>query len=295
MNLISVIIPVYKDAKRLAWCLDSLCDQFSDEDEFEIIVVDNEGSLSEELDESKFKNTKFIVETKPGSYAARNSGIKITKGDWLVFTDADCLAPDGWWKRLNEILSDTTADVFVGNIEVFPAVEGKPNTFEFFDALFAFPIHELYNTKKSGVTAHLIARKECFEKYGDFDGRLLSGADNMWCRQAYAGGAKVELAEGLAVRHPARDTLQQLKVKARRIAGGKAQRSRLHENETLKISTICRLLLPSVRQLKKIWRSPLAGFWLKLKASALSTYLRWYRAMHEIGHKLNLFQKLERQ
>ena len=89
MNSISVIIPVYKDAKRLAWCLDSLCDQFSDEDEFEITVVDNEGSLASELDETKFKNTKFVVELEPGSYAARNKGIQLSKGEWLVFTDSD--------------------------------------------------------------------------------------------------------------------------------------------------------------------------------------------------------------
>ncbi|WP_353057092.1 glycosyltransferase family A protein [Microbulbifer sp. VAAF005] len=33
---------------------------------------------------------------KPGSYAARNKGVELAEGDWLIFTDADCL-PDSKW------------------------------------------------------------------------------------------------------------------------------------------------------------------------------------------------------
>jgi glycosyltransferase involved in cell wall biosynthesis len=294
MSSISLIIPVYKDANRLASCLESLCAQFSDEDNVEVIVVDNEGSLASELDESRFQNTKFIVETKPGSYAARNAGVRLARGDWLVFTDADCLAPDGWWQRLQEILSETTADVLVGLIDVFPQNE-TPNTYEFFDMLFAFPIEDLYRTKKSGVTGHLVAKRNCFERFGYFDDRLLSGADNMWCRKVFAAGGVVELANGLVVRHPARNTRQQLLVKARRIAGGKAQRAKMHADEPLTTSSIVRALFPSTRQLKKIWSSRAVGLVTKIKGTGLSILLRWYRAMHEAGHKFSLFRKLERQ
>ena len=292
---ISVIIPVYNDTDRLVACLESLCGQFSDEDEFEIIVVDNAGSLSSELDENRFRNTNFIVEEQPGSYAARNTGIQKAQGDWLIFTDADCLLADNWWHSLKRILAETEAEVLVGEVEVFPVVEDSPNVFEFYDMLFSFPIRELFGKKKSGVTAHLIARRDCFKKYGSFDNRLFSGADNMWCRQAYAKGAKLELADGLAVRHPARDTFEQLKVKFRRIAGGRAQRATLHENEPLKWSLILRAFFPSFKQLKKIWRSPRAGLWLKVKASVLATFLRVYRAFYELCFKLGVFRNLERQ
>jgi len=292
---VSIIIPVFKDSKRLASCLESLCCQFSDNDDVEVIVVDNHGSLADELDESQFPNTQFIVETTPGSYAARNQGILHANGSWLVFTDADCLIVKGWWDNLKERLSKTDSEFLVGEVDVFPVVLGSPSAAEFYDMLFAFPIRELFERKGSGVTANLMARRECFDKYGKFDNRLFSGADNMWCRQAFAKGAKSELAEGLAVQHPARNSLKQLKTKVRRIAGGKAQRSTLHQNEPLPWIAVVRAFFPSIKQLKKIWGASKISVWLKIKTSFLASFLRFYRASYELCFKLGLLKSPERR
>jgi|TARA_B100001971_G_scaffold212256_1_gene241936 glycosyltransferase involved in cell wall biosynthesis len=65
--------------------------------EYEIIVADN-GSTDNTLDiANKYINNysilvKYVIESNvQSSYAARNKGINIAKGDILAFTDSDCI------------------------------------------------------------------------------------------------------------------------------------------------------------------------------------------------------------
>ena len=91
MPLISVIIPVYKCEKYLENCVDSILNQtFSD---FEIILVDdgspdNSGKICDTLAEKHNKIT-VLHQDNQGQAAARNNGVKIARGEWLHFVDAD--------------------------------------------------------------------------------------------------------------------------------------------------------------------------------------------------------------
>ena len=88
---ISVIVPVYKVADRLPACLESLRAQtFSD---FECILVDD-GSPDEcgaICDEVAAADSRFSVIHKQnaGLSAARNAGLDIARGEYVVFLDAD--------------------------------------------------------------------------------------------------------------------------------------------------------------------------------------------------------------
>ena len=87
----SVIIPVYNMERYLRECLDSVLNQsFS---EWEAICV-NDGSTdsSEEiLNEYALKDNrlKVVIQSNGGLSAARNSGIKIATGDYILFLDSD--------------------------------------------------------------------------------------------------------------------------------------------------------------------------------------------------------------
>lgn len=91
MPLISVIIPVYKCEKYLENCVNSILNQtFSD---FEIILVDdgspdNSGKICDALAE-KHGNITVLHQNNQGQAAARNNGVKIARGEWLHFIDAD--------------------------------------------------------------------------------------------------------------------------------------------------------------------------------------------------------------
>lgn len=89
---VSVIVPVYNNSKYIGTTLDSIISQ--DFDSFEIIIVDD-GSTDDSLEviTNKLKdltipNTVFHQENM-GVSAARNKGIELSNGDYLVFVDAD--------------------------------------------------------------------------------------------------------------------------------------------------------------------------------------------------------------
>lgn len=81
--MVSIIIPVYNNSRELKRCLKSIKTQiFRD---FEIIVVDD-GS-DEEIKVPKY--IKLIKQKHTGSNPARNMGFKESKGEYLLFCDAD--------------------------------------------------------------------------------------------------------------------------------------------------------------------------------------------------------------
>jgi len=92
---VSIIIPTYRDWDRLRVCLDALAVQTYPRDRIEVIVVNNDpanapGTLA-------FPGTlRLVDEETPGSYAARNAGLRVAGGDVLLFTDADCVPEPRW-------------------------------------------------------------------------------------------------------------------------------------------------------------------------------------------------------
>ena len=88
---VSVIIPVYNVEKYLRQCLDSVLNQTLKE--IEIICVDD-GSTDASLDilreyERKDSRVKALCQKNQYAGVARNNGIKIAQGKYLVFLDSD--------------------------------------------------------------------------------------------------------------------------------------------------------------------------------------------------------------
>jgi glycosyltransferase involved in cell wall biosynthesis len=88
---ISVIIPVYNVEKYLKRCLESVSNQTFED--FEIIAVndgtkDNSLSILEEY-AKKEKRLQIISQENQGLSAARNTGIKACKGEYIYFLDSD--------------------------------------------------------------------------------------------------------------------------------------------------------------------------------------------------------------
>lgn len=91
MPLISVIIPIYKVELFLHKCIDSIILQsFSD---IEIILVDDGSpdNCGKICDNYASKDSRIVVIHKQngGLSSARNAGIDIAKGDYLMFVDSD--------------------------------------------------------------------------------------------------------------------------------------------------------------------------------------------------------------
>ena len=90
-DLISIVIPIYNAEKKLSRCISSVLDQkYSN---IEIILIDD-GSKDNSLiiaNEWKKKDSRIKVISKEngGVSSARNKGIANSKGDYIMFVDAD--------------------------------------------------------------------------------------------------------------------------------------------------------------------------------------------------------------
>jgi len=90
---ISVIIPAYNAAKYLNRCIESVANQDLPYDCYEAIVI-NDGSTDnsiEILDSlcEKYSFLRYITIKNQGVGCARNRGVIESKGDYLLFLDAD--------------------------------------------------------------------------------------------------------------------------------------------------------------------------------------------------------------
>ncbi len=89
---VSVIVPVYNSSQYIGETLDSIVNQ--DFDNYEIIVIDDGSSddsleiVNDKLNAANIPNT-IIHQENQGVSAARNKGIEVSNGDYLVFVDAD--------------------------------------------------------------------------------------------------------------------------------------------------------------------------------------------------------------
>lgn len=93
MIKISVIIPIYNVEKYIQTCVSSLYNQSINENELEIIIVDDESpdnSLSIVKKIAKnHSNITIISQKNKGLGGARNTGIQMAKGQYLLFLDSD--------------------------------------------------------------------------------------------------------------------------------------------------------------------------------------------------------------
>lgn len=217
--LVTVIMPVYNDYKRLKLCLDALAVQ-SYQGEFEVIVADNN---SVHFDDSVFKqyaNVDKIIEKKPGSYAARNKALGLYKGSIVAFTDSDCIPDKDWLKNGVALLTQANVDLVAGNVEIFfEQSNQKPNWVEIFESILAFPQKQNAALGRS-VTANLFITREALVEAGKFEEDTFSGADYQFTKRATSEGFNIVFGENALVKHPARSSIRQIRKKARRVVGG---------------------------------------------------------------------------
>ena len=106
MTHISVITPVYNAESTLARCLDSILSQTFPP--YELIVIDDgcTDSSSTILKQYAGKHDfiSIVTQVNQGVSAARNAGINVSKGDWIMFVDAD------------DYLAPTTLETLAANI-----------------------------------------------------------------------------------------------------------------------------------------------------------------------------------
>lgn len=110
---ISVIVPVYNVEPYLSHCLDSIINQSYEN--IEIIVIDDGSTdyCAEICDEyaSADNRIKVIHQQNGGLSAARNAGIKVATGEFIIFVDSDDIIAGNFCEMLLRTALQTDADI----------------------------------------------------------------------------------------------------------------------------------------------------------------------------------------
>ena len=217
--LISVIVPFLNASRTLPYCLDGLAAQ--NYKTFEVVFVDN-GSTDESAAQiRKFQSdhpalkVALMEESRRSAAAARNTGARAAQGEWIAFTDADCV-PDAYW--LADLAAAAgrhpEAAAFAGTIIPAPSAEIIPS----FLGLFTLPaihreqVYERYTLVSGGFpTANFMVRKPVFEQAGGFDPDIeIYGEDHDLCLRLYQTGGRIQSLTSASVRHIHRNSLEGL-------------------------------------------------------------------------------------
>lgn len=101
---ISIVIPVYNSRKTIEKCIESLL--LIDHDSFEIIIVDDGSTDGTPELCDQYAEIHLIRLSRGGPSRARNVGIAAARGEFVAFTDGDCLVDAQWLKELEVPFAD---------------------------------------------------------------------------------------------------------------------------------------------------------------------------------------------
>lgn len=114
----SVVIPTRNRAKAVACCLDALAEQTMPVGSFEVIVVDDGSAVPLVLDAARWGGKfalKLVHQQNTGPAGARNRGVGEASGEFVAFTDDDCLPTVHWLEKLVATLRENPAALVGGS------------------------------------------------------------------------------------------------------------------------------------------------------------------------------------
>lgn len=126
--MISIIISVYNVEKYLEECLYSIFNQTYNN--IEIILV-NDGSTDNSLNiinkyREKYSNIVYIEQENKGLSEARNLGLRVAKGDYILYIDSDDYIDLNMLQlMIDKIKKDNSDMVIIGHTEFYDDINGK--------------------------------------------------------------------------------------------------------------------------------------------------------------------------
>lgn len=294
-QFVSVIIPVYNDAKRLQRCLDALAQQTYPQTQFEVIVVDNGSDPEQAIDPvvREFDRVTAAHESYPSAYAARNRGVGMARGEVIAFTDADCIPAADWLEQGVATLTQTpNCGLVAGGIDVFFRDPNHATPVELYEAVTAFPQKELVERQRFGATANVFTYKAVLDRVGLFEPPLKTNGDLEWGQRVAAAGYKQVYGDRARVAHPARYSFAELHKRSIRLVGGSydlgnyKMRSFWQRQFQYGITLIENLIPPVNFVLMVARHAELQTVWQKVQVALVMVFVRYVSAGELIRLKL---------
>lgn len=205
----SVLVCVTRDP-RLHRLIESLRRQSAPPTSYEIIVVENGSDRFSQVADHGQPAVRYLQLPRSNVAAARQAGLEIAAGRYLLLTDSDCVAAPIWIEELTAALDSGRWSGVGGTIEKYrPTTATQRYGITIVDGQgelnylrTVLPLPYVVTANAGFVTAALRA-------VGGFDPTFVSGSDVDVCYQLGLAGHRLGVAPAAVVFHEDRATVRQ--------------------------------------------------------------------------------------
>jgi GT2 family glycosyltransferase len=208
----SIVIASNRGPTGIRECLNGLVAQEFARKRYEVVVVDDGSPVAIETIDEEFVGRlrlRLLRQSNAGPARARNAGAAEATGDFLAFTDDDCVPSRDWLSRLADALV-AHPDAMVGGTVSNGAADDR----------YADATHHLIaylersfadgSRRRFFTTNNLALSRELFAAVGGFDERfaVAGGEDREFCERWLAQGRPLVSKPDAVVTHLHRMTLR---------------------------------------------------------------------------------------
>ncbi|NJR70867.1 MAG: glycosyltransferase [Synechococcales cyanobacterium CRU_2_2] len=174
----SIVIPTYNRPERLAACLGAIAQLDYPGDRFEVIVVDDGSQLDLKPAVAPFQpalQLSLIQQPNSGPAAARNRGVQAAQGEWIAFTDDDCMPLPSWLSAFAQAVPPVSEN----GADLSPMLGGKTlndlteNLYSTASQQLIDYLYEYYNQASKTIqffaSNNIAMRRDRFLEIGGFD------------------------------------------------------------------------------------------------------------------------------
>ena len=169
---VSVVVPTRNRPHAVESCLDAFAAQTLSPGGFEVIVVDDGSEPPLTLDPARWAekfDLKLLHQQNTGPAGARNRGVTEARGEFLAFTDDDCLPTPTWMEKLLTALRKNPEALVGGS--TFNGLKG--DLFAEMSQLIVTLVYDHFNRDPKNAyffaSNNMACRKSVFLELGGFD------------------------------------------------------------------------------------------------------------------------------
>jgi glycosyltransferase involved in cell wall biosynthesis len=203
----SIVVPTYRRRDALARCLQAIEALRFPRERFEVVIVDDgspnpAADLVASLDRSL--QARLVLAPHAGPATARNTGARLARGRYLVFTDDDCMPREDWLSSIDRWTSSKAGPFAIGGHTV------NVLTDNLYAAASQSVIDYLYEyfgdhsaTRRFFTSNNLVVPREEFLSLDGFNETfaLAAAEDRDFCERWIEAGKRLQYANDVVVSH----------------------------------------------------------------------------------------------
>ena len=288
MVRVSIVIPTKNSAKYLEKCLRSIQELDFPREDLEVIVVDG-GSTDRTVEIARRYGCKILFESRGTIAYARDLGARAASGEFVAFTDSDCVVDRNWIRELLSCFTDERVAA-VGGPNLTPEDDsgfGKAvgDVLEFLSkagARYGFRASRVVEVHHN-PTCNVMYRRGVLEEVGGFNHNLVTVDDEELDYRIRKRGYRILFTPRAVVYHYRRGSWRSFARMAYNYGTGRMQAIKLHRDMgrwfhhasmLVALLVISSPLLLALRETRALALPLLAVFALSLVSAAAAISLR---------------------